>query len=38
MRPEYANSVESLIRVSHIIAINFQTIAAANRYWENNNI
>ncbi|HFO4300437.1 hexameric tyrosine-coordinated heme protein [Escherichia coli] len=26
------------MRVSHIIAINFQTIAAANRYWENNNI
>ncbi|EHO7054885.1 TPA: hexameric tyrosine-coordinated heme protein [Escherichia coli] len=27
-----------MISVSHIIAINFQTIAAANRYWENNNI
>ncbi|HFN7616201.1 TPA: hexameric tyrosine-coordinated heme protein [Escherichia coli] len=27
-----------MISVPHIIAINFQTIAAANRYWENNNI
>ncbi|HFN3900412.1 TPA: hexameric tyrosine-coordinated heme protein [Escherichia coli] len=27
-----------MISVSHIIAINFQTIAAANRYRENNNI
>lgn len=33
LRPQYANDANSLIAVSQVIAINFQTIAAANNYW-----
>lgn len=33
LRPEYAQSADSLIAVSQVVAINFQTIAAANDYW-----
>ncbi|MGE0582617.1 MAG: hexameric tyrosine-coordinated heme protein [Steroidobacteraceae bacterium] len=33
LRPEYANSADSLTAASHVIALNFQTIAAANGYW-----
>ncbi len=33
LRPEYANSAEALTAASHVIAVNFQTIAAANGYW-----
>jgi hypothetical protein len=33
LRPCYAYDVDSLIAVSQVIAINFQTIAAANNYW-----
>jgi hypothetical protein len=33
MRPEYANSAEGLTAASQVIAINFQTVAAANNYW-----
>jgi len=33
LRPEYANSADSLTAASHVIAINFQTVAAANGYW-----
>ncbi|MBK1782420.1 hexameric tyrosine-coordinated heme protein [Advenella sp. WQ 585] len=33
LRPEYANNVEDLIASSQVIAINFQTVAAANNYW-----
>lgn len=33
MRPDYANSADSLTMVSHVVATNFQTIAAANGYW-----
>ena len=33
MRPDYANSADSLTQVSHVVATNFQTIAAANGYW-----
>lgn len=35
LRPEYANSADSLTAASHVIAVNFQTIAAANGYWRN---
>ncbi|CZF78636.1 peroxidase [Grimontia sp. AD028] len=34
LRPEYAESADSLIAVSHVIAVNFQTVAAANNYWK----
>ncbi|MCC6765304.1 MAG: hexameric tyrosine-coordinated heme protein [Deltaproteobacteria bacterium] len=33
LRPEYANSADALTAASHVIAVNFQTIAAANDYW-----
>jgi hypothetical protein len=33
LRPEYAENPDSLIAVSQVIAINFQTVAAANDYW-----
>lgn len=33
LRPEYASSADSLTAVSQVIAINFQTVAAANNYW-----
>ncbi|MDO5674165.1 MAG: hexameric tyrosine-coordinated heme protein [bacterium] len=33
LRPAYANSAEGLTAASQVIAINFQTIAAANNYW-----
>lgn len=33
LRPGYANSAEGLTAASQVVAINFQTIAAANSYW-----
>lgn len=33
LRPEYAQSADALTAASHVIAVNFQTIAAANDYW-----
>lgn len=33
LRPEYADSADALTAASQVIAINFQTIAAANGYW-----
>ena len=33
LRPEYAEDAEGLTAASQVIAINFQTIAAANNYW-----
>ena len=33
MRPDYANSADSLTQVSQVVATNFQTVAAANGYW-----
>lgn len=33
LRPEYAEDPEALIAASQVVAINFQTIAAANDYW-----
>lgn len=35
LRKDYAFSADSLTAVSHVIALNFQTIAAANSYWKN---
>lgn len=32
-RPKYAMDPESLIKASQVVAIEFQTIAAANNYW-----
>ncbi|MCZ2128201.1 MAG: hexameric tyrosine-coordinated heme protein [Anaerolineales bacterium] len=33
LRPDYSNNADSLTAASQVIAINFQTIAAANNYW-----
>lgn len=33
LRPEYANDADSLVAASHVVATNFQTVAAANNYW-----
>lgn len=33
LRPEYADSADGLTAASQVIAINFQTVAAANNYW-----
>lgn len=34
LRPQYANDPDALTAASQVIAINFQTIAAANDYWK----
>ncbi len=33
LRPGYAHDAESLIAASHVVAVHFQTVAAANDYW-----
>lgn len=33
-RPEYSQNAEDLIAASHVVAVHFQTIAAANKYWK----
>lgn len=33
LRPEYANNASELTAASQVVAINFQTVAAANGYW-----
>ena len=33
LRPAYANDPDSLIAASQVVAVHFQTIAAANHYW-----
>lgn len=35
LRPDYAESADSLTAASQVIAVNFQTVAAANNYWRN---
>ncbi len=32
-RPKYASDPSALIAASHVIAVEFATIAAANNYW-----
>ena len=34
LRKDYANSASGLTMASHVIAVNFQTVAAANNYWK----
>ena len=36
LRPKYSRNADSLIAVSQVIAIHYQTVAAANNYWKNN--
>jgi hypothetical protein len=33
LRPVYGTDANALIASSHVIAVNFQTVAAANNYW-----
>jgi len=33
LRPEYSENASNLIASSQVIAIYFQTVAAANNYW-----
>ncbi len=33
LRATYANNADSLTAASQVIAINFQTVSAANNYW-----
>ena len=33
LRPQYGSDANALIASSQVVAINFQTIAAANGYW-----
>ena len=33
LRPTYGENADSLIASSQVIAINFQTVSAANNYW-----
>ncbi len=33
LSPDCANSADSLIAVSHVVAVHFSTIAQANQYW-----
>lgn len=35
LRPKYSKDADSLINASQVIAIHFQTVAAANGYWKN---
>jgi len=35
LRPVYEENADSLIASSQVVAINFQTVAAANNYWCN---
>lgn len=34
LRTEYEQNAELLISLSSVVAINFQTVAAANNYWK----
>ena len=33
LRADYENNADSLTMASHVVATNFQTVAAANNYW-----
>lgn len=33
LRPAYAEDTNALIASSQVVAVNFQTVAAANNYW-----
>ncbi len=33
LREAYAQGADGLVAASHVVAVNFQTVAAANTYW-----
>lgn len=34
LRAVYENDANALTAVSHVVAVNFQTVSAANNYWK----
>lgn len=36
LRPKYANNPDSLTAAAQVVALEFATIAAANKYWRKN--
>ena len=34
LRPVYSENADSLTAASQVVAIHFQTVAAANKYWK----
>lgn len=36
LRSEYASNADSLIALSHVVAVHYSTIAQTNRYWIEN--
>ena len=34
LRPDYAENADSLTAASQVVAIHYQTVAAANNYWK----
>ena len=34
LRPNYDEDTGNLIAISHVIAVNFQTVASANGHWK----
>lgn len=34
LRADYATNADSLTMASQVVALNFQTVARANRYWQ----
>lgn len=36
LREAYARDPDSLTAASHVVAVHFQTVAAANNYWRSN--
>lgn len=34
LRDQYANDAKSLTAASHVVAVHFQTVAAANNHWK----
>ncbi len=34
LRDDYANDADGLTAAAHVIAVNFQTVSAANDYWK----
>ncbi len=33
MRPDYSHNADSLMMMSHVVAVNFNTVAQANGFW-----
>lgn len=38
LRPEYDHDANALIAISHVVAVNFQTVAIANGWWRTSEV